>query len=160
MVGLVSGNLSHPVYARQISAGNRRGLAGPSAWTQIPRLSLSPYLPLVSIALKIWISKLFHTASVQSSASNPKQTSTRLAHATPAADLRPGGRTATLIELILFMQQKCGFNNGAFNIHIHMRYSCHIYSVLNQTEGSRKEKKIYFHAKILILESGKSISKD
>lgn len=41
MVGSVSGNLSHPVYARQISAWDRRGLAGPSAWTQLLSFSLS-----------------------------------------------------------------------------------------------------------------------
>lgn len=93
--------------------GTAEGWQGPRPGHKSPvSLSLSPYLPLVSIALKIWISKLFHTASVQSSASNPKQTSTRLAHATLAADLRPGGRTAALIELILFMQQKCGFTTA------------------------------------------------
>lgn len=35
VVGSVSGNLSHPVYAGQISARDRRELAGPCAWTQL-----------------------------------------------------------------------------------------------------------------------------
>lgn len=35
VVGSVSGNLSHPVYGRQISARDRRELAGASAWTQL-----------------------------------------------------------------------------------------------------------------------------
>ena len=56
VVGSVSGNLSHPVYAGQISAGNRRELAGPP-------LGHSFFLSFLSVpcllCLRIWVCEPF-----------------------------------------------------------------------------------------------------
>lgn len=110
MVGSVSGNLSHPVYARQISAWDRRGLAGPSARTQIPRLTLTLYLfasrlhRLKDLNLQTVPHRLRPIMAIKPKAN--KDTS-RSRH--PGCRFTPGGRTAAPIERILVMQPKCGF---------------------------------------------------
>lgn len=77
VVGSVSGNLSHPVYAGQISARDRRELAGPLPGHS-SSLSLFYLLP-ASLALKISVCKPLHAASFLSTPSNLEQTSACLA---------------------------------------------------------------------------------
>lgn len=71
VVGSVSGNLSHPVYAGQISARDRRELAGPLPGHNSSLSFLSAAcLPL----LKGPVCKPFHTGSFLSTPSDLKQT--------------------------------------------------------------------------------------
>lgn len=102
MVGSVSGNLSHPVYGRQISARDRRELAGASAWTQLLSLfsicSRPPSLRSQSAC------KPFHTASLSSTPSNLKQTC-QLCPRCPRPQENDRGGIKLLIKRILFMQQ-------------------------------------------------------
>lgn len=102
VVGSVSGNLSHPVYGRQISARDRRELAGASAWTQLLSLfsicSRPPSLRSQSAC------KPFHTASLSSTPSNLKQTR-QLCPRCPRPQENDRGGIKLLIKRILFMQQ-------------------------------------------------------
>lgn len=117
----MSGNLSHPVYAGQISAWDRRELAGPSAWTWLLSPSLFPICSLPLFVLKSSVCKGFHTDSLLSTPSNPKQTSTRLAHSTlPMATESRLGRKRKRDEKESFKWRlnAAKSHNSLFNIHV------------------------------------------
>lgn len=60
VVGSVSGNLSHPVYGRQISARDRRELAGASAWTQLLSLSFLSVPGLLRLKISVSLQTFPH----------------------------------------------------------------------------------------------------
>lgn len=157
VVGSVSGNLSHPVYAGQLSARDRRELAGP-----LPGHSSSLSLSFLSVPglllLKIPVGlQIFPHRLPPINAFKPKTNTPALPRCPQPQEYDRGG-IKLLIKRILFMQQAHqGWPNHTAPPPLFILISKYRFNraVLPYVQCPRKfQSKEKFGSKILILESG------